>query len=66
MYAYACGIANLNDDWEFQGIVSAENVREAKKELAKFKKKNDIVGRCLVTAEWKTKTKRKKRSLQRH
>lgn len=60
MNIYACGITDSNCDWVFQGVVVAENAREAKKELVKFKKEQGLVGASHVNAEWKNKTKRKK------
>ena len=46
---YGAGIVNSNCDWEWQGTVSANNMNEAKRLLAEYKRNSDIRGRCEVT-----------------
>ncbi len=60
MYIYPCGIVDRDSDWVFQGVVVAANVSDAKKEVVKFKKENELVGESVVDGQMRCETKRKK------
>lgn len=56
---YAAGIANLRDDWEWQGTVVARNISEAKKLVSKYRRDLSISGRSEVVELFHCPTDRK-------
>jgi hypothetical protein len=56
---YAAGIADRQDNWIWQGTVVAPNLREAKKMVSEFRRKEGISGRSEVADFFAPYTSRK-------